>query len=287
MNCGVDLARRTLAVDHAGRPLCRDTEQLYRALRELERHRVSDHDFLVGAAERYETWVAPTMRQIPGATFQMGTPAGQARHYCGETPAHTVRLSPFALSAVAVTTELYGKFDPHRLDVPTHELRWPVVGVTWFDCAVFARWMGCVLPSEAQWEYACGTGGSGQWCCAPDELPNHAWYSENADEHRHAVAAKEPNRFGLFDMPGNVWEWCQDSYAPNFYARAPKTDPVNDSFPDKSPGWDPDGIHKASRGGGYLALAEMCRTRYRAHDPAAYWATDLGFRLADRLRAKG
>jgi formylglycine-generating enzyme required for sulfatase activity len=274
----VDSARAVLALDAHGRPRCPDNEAVFAAIAVLRRDAppdvvadVVDHGFLGGAAERYAEHGAPLMRAIPAVRFVMGSDEAAQRHFCGEAPRHQVALSAFAIGAVPVTNALYGMFDPRRLDAPAAH---PVTDVTWYDAAVFALWVGCRLPTEAEWEYACGAGAGTEWCCASeDDLPRYAWYSENADDRPHPVGTREPNALGLHDLHGNVWEWCADAYAPDFYARSPVDDPRNDV-----------GDHRTARGGGFYALAEMCRTRFRLHDPADYWACDLGFRLARSSR---
>ena len=95
------------------------------------------------------------------------------------------------------------------------------------------------------------------------------------------MGTREPNSFGLFDLHGNVWEWCQDSYDQDYYFCSPVVDPLKIASPI---------VDKVSRGGGMLALSEMCRTRYRFHEPPAFRAADLGFRLAKsalRTSSKG
>jgi formylglycine-generating enzyme required for sulfatase activity len=295
----VDRARAVLALDRAGRPRCTDTRRVYAALAALRRAAgpdvvagVVDHGFLAGARERYERHVAPTMRALPAVRFQMGTDAARVRYFCGESPRHPVELSPFAVSAYPVTNELYALFDPARAAAPGDRRHWPVADVTWYDAAVFAMWVGCRLPTEAEWEYCCGAGGPAEWCCAEErDLPRHAWYSENAGDRPHPVGTREPNTLGLYDLHGNAWEWCADDYGADWYARAPLHDPCNRALGGDHPGGDhlggdhpggdhDDERHKVARGGGYYALAEMCRTRFRLHDPAGYWAADLGFRLA-------
>jgi formylglycine-generating enzyme required for sulfatase activity len=151
--------------------------------------------------------------------------------------------------------------------------------VTWHEASLFAAWVGCRLPTEAEWEFACGGGSDAEWCCADEaELARHAWYSENAAGELHEVGTREPNRLGVFDCHGSVWEWCADAYDQDFYASSPSVDPAGPP-PDTGVEAEPR-VHRVCRGGSVHALAEMCRTRYRLHEPASFWAGDLGFRLA-------
>ena len=229
------------------------------------------------ADERFAEHVRPLMVRIEGGRFEMGTREGDAAHFCGETPRHAVELSPYAIGAVPVTAELYGLFGPRQQELPSAERSLPVVDVSWVEAMLFAIWVGCSLPTEAEWEFACGAGSAGEWCCVEEsELHPHAWYSENSGGHVHEVATRESNELGLFDLHGNVWEWCSDTYTEDFYERSPAEDPMNVA-PDL-----PGVTSKVCRGGSFHALAEMCRTRYRQHEPSDYWANDLGFRLVRR-----
>jgi formylglycine-generating enzyme required for sulfatase activity len=280
----IEQAREVLALDPAGIPVCQDTSAIFGFMLAIDRladkevaHDLLDNGFLRHAPDRRGAHVDQRLVAIPGATFDMGSDVAMARHFCGETPGHTVELSPFQICATPTTNEMFALLDPTRRSAPADVLAKPVVDVTWFDAAVFARWVGCRLPTEAEWEFACGAGTAGDWCCEPQDLPRHAWYSENAERRLHPTASREPNALGIFDMSGNVWEWCHDVYAQDYYSRSPERDPVNDVDP-----FVPslEGVHRVSRGGGFLALAEMCRIRYRLHDPAGYSAADLGFRIA-------
>lgn len=272
-------ARRLLRLDGEGRPHCRDSIAVFKAINDLLRIRHAEaikellvDGFLRGSAYRYEEHVAREMCLIEGGRYRMGTPQDRSGHFCGEAPSHTVELSPFKVARVQVTNELFGVFDPRRLDVPARDLRKPAVNVTWFDAAVFAMWMGCRLPTEAEWEFACGSGLEGEWYCGDEGLlPRHAWYSENSGGEARPVGTREANAFGLFDLHGNVWEWCQDSYDQDYYSRSPLTDPIRIAPPHAD---------KVCRGGSIHALPEMCRTRYRFHEPPSFRASDLGFRLA-------
>jgi len=287
----VAYASPRLALDRAGFPACPDRAEIYGALQAVRRTgdadaitELVDQGFLAGAGERFGGHVAPLLRRIPPGRFQMGTPAGELRHFCGESPRHEVELPALAISRVPVTNQLFGLLDPARAAGSADQRQLPVVDVSWFDAVVFAAWVGCRLPSEAEWEYACGGGADSQWCCdTADRLPQFAWYSENSQDRPHPVGTREPNQLGLFDLHGNAWEWCQDDYAADFYARSPVRAPVNDdpARPAEATGQ----THKVARGGGFYALDEMCRTRFRLHDPARYSALDLGFRIVASERA--
>jgi formylglycine-generating enzyme required for sulfatase activity len=268
-----------LQLEADGRPRCRDSSAIYVAIQSLLASPDSDailDEFLGGSRERYEQYIAPRLKHLGPSEFLMGASGPRAPHFMGESPAHRVSLSPFHLAEVPVTNELYALFDPRRQDVPAAERNHPVVGVSWFDAAVFARWMGCRLPTEAEWEFACGGGSAAEWCC-PEEsmLPRYAWYSETADSQTHAVATREPNAFGFFDMHGNVWEWCQDVYNADFYACSPRHDPLRHPCNEHV-----QSAHRVTRGGCMHSFAEMCRTRYRFHEAPLLRASDIGFRLA-------
>jgi formylglycine-generating enzyme required for sulfatase activity len=279
----INWARDILRLGDTGVPLCQNSVEIYNAMYWVQRFaddEVRDElltrGFLLEAAERRDAYIEKHLVPVASTSFDMGTTVAEARHFCGETPRHTVDLSEFRICEFPVTNEMFAIFDPARRDMPLAERRKPVVNVSWFDAVVFATWVGCRLPTEAEWEFSCGVGTANEWCCAPADLPQHAWYSENAERFLHPVATREPNSLGIFDMHGNVWEWCQDAYAQDYYARSPRKNPVNE--PD--PFFALTDVHRVSRGGGFLALSEMCRVRYRLHDPATYSAADLGFRLA-------
>jgi formylglycine-generating enzyme required for sulfatase activity/proteasome lid subunit RPN8/RPN11 len=293
----LEKARQLLRLDSAGLPLVTDNTAICAALGLL----VSEHreawvelvseGFLRESAQRFAQYIAPQMQRLAGGSFQMGAhvPHAHGQHYCGETPAHTVAVSPFSIMRVPITHRLFGLFDRRRLDVPARDLQKPATGLTWFDATVFALWMGCRLPTEAEWEYACGAGSAGEWCCQNEQLlSRYAWYSENARGRTQTVGTREANAFGLYDFHGNVWEWCQDTYEQDFYARSPHIDPVNVTSP-LAQRFEPT-VHKVCRGGSLHALSEMCRTRYRFHEPADFLAQDLGCRLArnvDQTSTKG
>ena len=277
-------ARRVLTLDQHGRPVCRSSRSIVTAIEDLvgTRHQEAIDEllyagFLRGAEERYDAHIAALMARLDGGSFAMGSAEANSEHFMGEMPAHHVNLSPFLLARVPVTQGLLALFDDNRASVATLDRSSPAVDVTWFDAALFAMWMGCRLPTEAEWEFACGGGSAGQWCCGEEgALSRYAWYSQNAGSETHPVATREPNEYGLFDLHGNVWEWCHDVYDETFYAGAPATDPVR--MP--RPGETLDHVHRVCRGGCMHSFAEMCRTRYRFHEHPQFHAADLGFRLA-------
>lgn len=277
----IDRARETLALSGDGRPRCIDVPRILGAVEallltddEAAIREVLLAGFLRDSAERYHEHVAPHLRSFHDCQFEMGTHEARIEHFCGESPRHPVILSPYLISDVPVSNRLYALLDRRRLEVAAVDLDLPVTGVTWFDARLFAMWMGCRLPTEAEWEFACGGGSNDEWSCGDERLLHRfAWYSENAGGIVHPIATLEPTRHGLFDLHGNVWEWCQDVYDQDFYGRSPIQDPV-------CTGGGRSSEHRVCRGGSVHALAEMCRTRYRCHDPVDFRASDLGFRLA-------
>lgn len=283
-------ARAHFGVHEDGRPRCADARAAVAAIDELLRvegaravEELLGAEFLRRSDERYHDILAARMRRIPGGRFHMGTPVAEAGHFCGESPRHAVELSAFSMLETAVTNELFQLFDPRPRNTDGADPRRPAVGVTWLEASLFAAWLGCRLPTESEWEYACAGESPAPWCCVSEaDLGRYAWYSANSDGVVHDVATLEPNAFGLFDCHGNVWEWCLDSYDQDYYARARLHDPVNADSADRQPGSEfPE---KVCRGGAVSSLAEMCRTRYRLHEAADFSATDLGFRLVRSAR---
>ena len=157
----------------------------------------------------------------------------------------------------------------------------PVVNVSWNDAVAFCEWLSkkegvtCVLPSEAQWEYACRAGTSTFRHCGDDEatLQEYAWFSVNSGGKTHPVGELLANGFGLHDMHGNVWEWCADYWATDYYAESPPNDPSGPST----------GSDRVNRGGSWDYHARRCRSAHRIRHSPDYRYYNLGFRPASVL----
>jgi hypothetical protein len=156
--------------------------------------------------------------------------------------------------------------------------------VTWDAAETFCRKLGELageqsghgdyrLPTEAEWEYACRAGTATRWCSGDDPagLKEFAWFAANAGKTTHPVRQKTPNAWGLYDMHGNVWEWCQDWCGDGFYAASPTDDPAG----------PPAGSSRIHRGGALAYDAWYCRASYRFWwNGAQHHGDRLGFRVA-------
>jgi formylglycine-generating enzyme required for sulfatase activity len=136
---------------------------------------------------------------------------------------------------------------------------------------------GYRLPTEAEWEYACRAENSGKWCFGDDKgkLHEFAWYAENSDNRIHSVGGKKPNAWGLYDMHGNVWEWCWDWHADQYETL--------DAFPGIDSRGPKDGVHRVVRGGSSYFKSWNTRSAYRMGEPPDIRGDDLGFRVARSL----
>ena len=152
----------------------------------------------------------------------------------------------------------------------------PVVNVSWDDATEFCKWLGkkerrtYQLPTEAQWEYGCRAGSTTRYFFGDDEkqLEEYAWYGKNSGLKTHPVGEKKPNTWGLYDIEGNVGQWCQDWYDGNYYARSPSDDP-------KGPAT---GSDRVLRGSSYYGFNWDCYSARRSHWQNFPGST-IGFRV--------
>jgi hypothetical protein len=232
--------------------------------------------------DRYGLWVDLTLGEVsqrlrwigPGR-FLMGSPPEEPGRFDNEGPQHEVRLSSGCwLFDTPVTqalwTEVMGD-SPSRHKGPAH----PVDSVSWDDAQRFMErinkqvaGLDLVLPTEAQWEYACRAGtATPNYAGGEQELTDIAWFAENSNGQPHPVAAKRCNAWGLYDMLGNVWEWCADDWR-NYQSQA-VVDPVG-----------PDGAFRALRGGAWFSLARYVRSAGRSAFGPDFRSGHIGFRCA-------
>lgn len=208
---------------------------------------------------------------IEGGSFQMGESASTGGL---ENPLHWVTLSPFYIGRFEVTNEeweaLMGRI-PSKFDDPKD----PVENVSWYDCQEFIRKLNSLtgkkfrLPSEAEWEYAArgGRKSNGYKYSGSNNPESVAWYSYYFTS---VVGKKSPNELGLYDMSGNVSEWCNDWYDEDYYSRSPKRNPHGPSS----------GEYKIIRGGDWYGDGKSCGVSFRSCDRPSKTASYHGFRLA-------
>jgi formylglycine-generating enzyme required for sulfatase activity len=213
---------------------------------------------------------------IPVGEFMMGSPDSDEAADDDEKPQHLVRITkPFYLGVYPVTQEQYEKVmgkNPSQFKDPAN----PVESVSWDDAVEFCKKLSAKegktyrLPTEAEWEYACRAGTPTSYSFGDDEasLGEYAWFRGNAERKTHPVGQKKPNAWGLFDMHGNVWEWCQDCFGE--YTADVATDPVGPS----------ESTYRVYRGGSWNYTAEGCRSAYRGWSTPVFRLNYLGFRVA-------
>lgn len=221
------------------------------------------------------------MQLIPEGEFIMGDEG-----WDDSKPLHRVRLTkPFYLGIYPVTqrewVEVMGSTPS---EFKGFDL--PVERVSWDDCQQFIEKMnerehgGCYrLPTEAEWEYACRASSTKRYCFGDrgSELGHYAWYDDNSGDKTHPIGKKKPNAWGLYDMHGNVWEWCHDWYGANYYEKCNEKGVVEDPMGPESGG------RRVARGGSYGSYVEYCSAGRRAGSIPRIGCTNLGVRLARSL----
>jgi len=231
--------------------------------------------------EKGSTWVAElgggvqmVFMPIAAGSYMMGSNNGDS----DEKPVHTVRLTkPFWMAKTEVTQAQYEQVmgsNPSRFKGADL----PVESVSWNDAMEFCRKLTALerqagrlpegfeytLPTEAQWEYACRAGTTGDYA---GNLDSMGWYSSNSGSKTHPVGTKQANAWGLYDMHGNVWEWCSDLYGS--YPSGSVTDPRGASS----------GSNRVNRGGSWNNGASSCRSANRSWSAPAFRDRTLGFRV--------
>ncbi len=217
-----------------------------------------------------------TMIKVDGGTFTMGATSEQGIDaWDNEKPKHSVTLSSYYIGQTEVTQALWQAVmgsNPSKYK----GVYKPVEQVSWDDCQVFIGKLNSLtgeqfkLPTEAQWEYAArgGKHSRAYKYGGSNSIGDVAWYTDNSGSQTHNVATKLANELGLYDMSGNVWEWCSDWKGD--YISGSQTDPEGPSS----------GSSRVNRGGSWLSNAWLCRVSFRTSNSPGSRGDALGLRLA-------
>ena len=224
--------------------------------------------------------VSFTMVRVAGGTFTMGASSSDSDAYDDEKPAHQVTLSSYSIGETEVTQALWQAVMGSNPSHFTGNLQRPVEMVSWNDCQAFIRKLNSLtggtfrLPTEAEWEYAArgGNRSIGYKYSGGDNLGSVAWYDGNSSSTTHPVKGKQPNELGLYDMSGNVWEWCADWFDSSYYASSPQNNPKGPSA----------GSLRVRRGGGWGNVAGYCRVSDRISLTPSCTYNNLGLRLVSQ-----
>ena len=218
------------------------------------------------------------MIAVEGGTFTMGATAEQASDaYSDEKPTHQVTLSSYYIGKTEVTQELWQAVmgsNPSGFS----GANLPVEKVSWEDCQIFIAILNELtgkyfrLPTEAEWEYAArgGSKSQGYKYSGSNTVDDVAWYPSNSSSKTHPVATKAPNELGIYDMSGNVLEWCSDWYSSSYYSSSSQYNPTGPAS----------GSRRVYRGGSWGSSARLCRVSYRDYNGPSYRFYNLGLRLA-------
>jgi formylglycine-generating enzyme required for sulfatase activity len=237
-----------------------------------------------------DNWVEPSIGMvfvwIPTGAFQMGCGTWDGEGNRDEMPVHEVFVDGFWLSKYTVTQHQWKKIVSNSLwqKVRGKNPSWfkcgglfPVEQVSWHDAQDFIQKLIAVnkgryhfrLPTEAEWEYACRSGGLPEKFPGDKPLEKIAWYSTNSGMSTHPVGTLEPNGLGLFDMAGNVYEWCADTYSEDAYKHHEYKNPI---YSGENP-------RRVIRGGSWCNFPSELRCTYRASVNADFKGNYLGFRV--------
>lgn len=221
--------------------------------------------------------VSFVMKGVQGGVFTMGATSEQSGEaYSNEKPIHRVAISSFRIGQTEITQRLWQAVMGNSPSSYKGDGNLPVECVSWNDCQTFISRLNSMtgrhfrLPTEAEWEYAArgGNRSRGYKYAGSNNIGSVAWYTDNSGNATHDVGTKQPNELGLYDMSGNVGEWCQDWYGS--YSSFGQTNPQGASS----------NSERVYRGGGWLSSAGNCRVSIRYSLTPDYRSFNLGLRLA-------
>jgi len=216
---------------------------------------------------------------IPAGTFQMGS-----NDYDDEKPVHGVTLNSFLISKYETTQGVWQKIMGNNPSNFKKGNDHPVEQVSWDDCQEFCKKLnemksasggtGLRLPTEAEWEYAARAGTNTKYYWGDKEDGDYMWFDEKWEGGHHPVGEKKPNGFGLYDMSGNVWEWCSDWYDEKYYQNSPKNNPSGPAS----------GQFRVLRGGAWGSNAHICHSADRYFGEPSLRHFVIGFRCVASVK---
>lgn len=267
----------------------------------VARFKMSALSHSADASSASQTKTYPDMIYVQGSTFLMGS-----NDYDSEKPIHKVYMKDFYIDKYEVTNEQFCKFLNEKGNQSEDGVEWleikseyckivkqgnkyvpvsgynnhPVIMVSWYGANAYANWAGKRLPTEAEWEYAArgGNKSKGYKYSGSDNVDAVAWYWDNSTASGNSnlhqghgtmpVGKKQPNELGLYDMSGNVWEWCADWYGSDYYGKSPYENPTGPSS----------GTTRVLRGGSWYYSASGARCAHRYYIFPLYRIYGIGFR---------
>jgi sulfatase modifying factor 1 len=214
---------------------------------------------------------------VEGGFFDMGS-----KEYDSEKPIHKVHLDSFLIGQYPITQKLYLAVMEKNPSYFKGNLQNPVEEVSWDDAQSFIEKLNSLtgeefrLPTEAEWEYAAR--GGKHWkdkfeYAGANDIHSVGWYDENSADETKPVGLKQPNQLGIYDMSGNVYEWCQDWHSEDYYKSSPETNPQGPES----------GSNRVNRGGSWYGNAHNTRVSYRNYNYPDDRYSRLGFRLSKTI----
>jgi len=217
-------------------------------------------------------------------TYRMGS-----NEYSDEQPIHNITFDyDFAIAKYLVTFEEYDLFCEAKNIYKPNDEGWgrgkrPVINVSWHDANDYCKWLSeqsgytYRLPTESEWEYSCRSGTLSKWSFGDkvNDLDKYAWYytANRGKSKTKEIGLKKPNNWGLYDMHGNVWEWCLDDYI-NTYRETPRDGSANKKGEKR---------YKVVRGGSCIVLGGDSRSAYRGSIIPSYRDKHIGFRILKKI----
>ncbi|ABS20542.1 MULTISPECIES: formylglycine-generating enzyme family protein [Bacillus cereus group] len=210
--------------------------------------------------KRFLKYLEPDMISIETCSYNQSDYAKPHSYIYDSECCENIDIYNFQMSKTCITKELYQLYDKgYQNDYPSDS---PVVDVNWYEAMMFSYWIGCRLPLEVEWEYVANVGLE-DIPFENDIMLDYAWYSMNSNNYLESVGKKLPNKFGIYDMQGLVWEWCLDSIE-------------LDKNPYLIQRYIP---YRVCRGGSFYSFLEVLSPTYRYGEKEVYSSRDLGFRV--------